>query len=65
VGLKVTMNVPTYLQGSPPPPLDTPWLARASTPLGTTALGATVTCDPSLVRQLVDAGWTVNAWTTG
>jgi hypothetical protein len=61
--MHVVMNVPSYLQGSLPPPVDVPQLPRGSTPLGSSALGSTATVDPSLVKQLVDAGWSVSSWT--
>jgi hypothetical protein len=64
MGLRAIVNVPSYLQGSPPPALDTPWLPRGAQPLPN-PLSSTATVDPSLVKQLVDAGWTMSSWTTG
>ena len=59
-----TLTTPSYLVGQLPPPLpDAVWLPRGSTPLGASALGASVSnVDEALTALLVDLGFVVTGW---
>jgi hypothetical protein len=64
MAIKVVMATPTPIVGLPPPPLDVYWLPRGSTPLGTSALGSSVTVDPGLLQLLLAQGFTLSSWTS-
>lgn len=61
---RAVMAVPSPLQGQLPPPIDAYWQGRGSTPLGTSALGATVTVTSDVVKALVEQGFTISSWVT-
>jgi hypothetical protein len=60
--IQATMAVPGPLQGLTPPSLDTYWLPRGTAPLGTSALGSSITVDLSLVQLLLAQGFTISSW---
>jgi len=62
--MRATMNVPSIAQGLPPPVVDAYWMTRGSQPLGSSALGSTLQVDSTVVKILIDAGWTVASWQT-
>ena len=62
---QVVLNVPAIYQGNLPPMIDAPWLARGVNPLGSTALGSTVTADFSVLKLALDIGFTVSSVTPG
>ena len=61
---RAVMNVPSPIQGQPPPSVDCYWQGRGATPLGTSILSSTLTVTSDVVKLLVEQGWTVSSWVT-